>query len=240
MNLQKQKISNPVRNKFLNGTNGMNNPRLQILFALFVGLLIGMNLLGGKIVSLFGISVSVGIFMVPLTFLITDIVEEVYGKKAVKQFIKGGVLALIIIFLYASIFVILEPHERYGFDEEYKTIFGASLRMIIASIIAFVLAQIHDMISFEWWKKKTKGKALWLRNNMSTIGSQLIDSSVFMMIAFYQLTDKFTFMFIVSLIIPYYLFKVAFALLDTPFVYLGVKWLKKETKENSNNEENKN
>ncbi len=206
----------------------MNNPRLQLLFATFIGLLIGMNLLGGKIVSLFGISVSVGIFMVPLTFLITDIVEEVYGKKAVKQFIVGGVLTLIIIFFYASIFVILEPHERYSYNEEYKTIFGASLRMIIASIIAFVLAQTHDMISFEWWKKKTKGKALWLRNNMSTIGSQLIDSSVFMMIAFYQITPKFTLMFIVSLIIPYYLFKVAFAILDTPFVYLGVKWLKKE------------
>ena len=206
----------------------MNNPRLQLLFATFIGLLIGMNLLGGKIVSLFGISVSVGIFMVPLTFLITDIVEEVYGKKAVKQFIVGGVLTLIIIFFYASIFVILEPHERYSYNEEYKTIFGASLRMIIASIIAFVLAQTHDMISFEWWKKKTKGKALWLRNNMSTIGSQLIDSSVFMMIAFYQITPKFTLMFIVSLIIPYYLFKVAFAILDTPFVYLVVKWLKKE------------
>ena len=76
----------------------MNNPRLQILFAIFIGLLVGMNLLGVKITSLFGVSVSVAIFMAPLTFLITDIVEEVHGKKIVKHFIVGGVLTLIIIF----------------------------------------------------------------------------------------------------------------------------------------------
>jgi len=205
----------------------MNSSKLQILFALFIGILIGMNLIGGKIISLFGISVSVGIFMVPLTFLITDIVEEVYGKKIVKNFIIGGVISLIIIFLYTAIFVVLEPHERYGFNNEYRIIFGSSLRIIIASIIAFVLGQTHDVIVFDWWKKITKGKALWLRNNMSTIMSQLIDTFVFMMIAFYHLTPKFTFMFIISLIIPYYLFKVLFAIIDTPFVYLGVSWLRK-------------
>ncbi len=205
----------------------MDNSRLQILFALFIGILVGVNLLGGKIISLFGISVSVGIFMVPLTFLITDIVEEVYGKQIVKQFIIGGVFSLVIIFLYTSIFVILEPHERYGFNSEYKIIFGNSLRMIIASIIAFVLAQTNDMILFDWCKKKTKGKALWLRNNLSTIVSQSIDTFIFMIIAFYHLTSKFTFVFIIYLAIPYFSFKVLFALIDTPFVYWGVSWLKK-------------
>ena len=205
----------------------MNNFKLQILFSLFIALLVGMNLLGGKIVEFLGASVSVGIFMVPFTFLITDIVEEVHGKKIVKYFIVGGVISLIAIFFYTSIFIILEPHERYGFNDEYKIIFGASLRMTIASIIAFLLAQTHDMISFEWWKKKTHGRALWLRNNLSTIISQLIDTFVFMMIAFYHLTPKFTFIFIIHLIIPYYLFKILFAIIDTPFVYLGVRWLKK-------------
>ncbi|MBT3817558.1 MAG: queuosine precursor transporter [Candidatus Magasanikbacteria bacterium] len=206
----------------------MNNSRLQILFALFIALLIGMNLLGGKIVSLFGVSVSVGIFMAPLTFLITDIIEEVYGKNIVKHFIIGGVISLVVIFLFTGLFVYLEPHTRYGFNEQYTTIFGSSLRMIIASIVAFLLAQIHDVIAFEWWKKKTKGKALWLRNNLSTIISQLIDTFVFMMIAFYHITPKFTFAFIISLAIPYYLFKILFAIIDTPFVYMGVKWLKNE------------
>ena len=208
----------------------MTKPRLQLLFAIFIALLIGMNLLGGKITSLFGISVSVGIFMMPLTFLITDIVEEVYGKSTVKHFIIGGVVSLVIILLFTALFVILEPHARYTFNEEYKIIFGNSLRMIIASIVAFILSQVHDVIAFEWWKNKTKGKALWLRNNLSTIVSQLIDTFVFMMIAFYMITPDFTFAFIINLAIPFYLFKIGFALIDTPIVYLGVHWLKQENK----------
>jgi len=165
-----------------------------------------------------------------LTFLITDIVEEVHGKKVVKDFILGGVISLVLIFLFTALFVYLEPNPRYTFNEEYKTIFGSSLRMIIASITAFILSQTHDVLVFEWWKKKTKGKALWLRNNISTMGSQLIDTFVFMTIAFYHLTPKFTFAFIISLAIPYYLFKILFAVIDTPFVYLGVKWLRTEKK----------
>lgn len=200
--------------------------KLSILYALFIGLLVGMNLLGGKITTLFGISVSVGIFMVPLTFLITDIVEEVYDKHVVKNFIIWGVITLIIIFLYTALFVYLEPHERYHLNTEYGQIFGLSLRMTIASIIAFVIAQFHDMLAFAWWKKKTKGKFLWIRNNFSTIISQAIDTLLFMTIAFYDITPKFTFWFILSLALPYYLFKIWFAIIDTPFVYLGVKWLK--------------
>lgn len=229
--------SSPIPHSFyttyLNMNNNyMNNIRLQFLFALFIALLIGMNLLGGKITTLFGVSVSVGIFMVPLSFLITDIVEEVYGKKVVKNFIFIGVITMIIVFLYTSLFVVLSPNERYTYNEEYKIIFSNSLRMFIASIVAFVLAQTHDVIAFEWWKKKTKGKMLWLRNNLSTIISQLIDTSVFMFIAFYQIAPKFTVGFIISLIIPYYLFKAGFAIVDTPFIYLGVKWLKKGKQEN--------
>ncbi|MCF7846983.1 MAG: queuosine precursor transporter [Candidatus Gracilibacteria bacterium] len=211
----------------------MKHPRLQILFALFIALLIGMNLLGSKITTLVGISVSVGIFMVPLTFLITDIVEEVYGKSTVKYFIIGGVLSLAVTFLFTSLFVILEPHERYSFNEEYRTIFGSSLRIIIASITAFALAQVHDVFAFEWWKKKTHGRALWLRNNLSTFVSQFIDTMAFMMIAFWQITPKFTFAFILSLAIPYYIFKIVFAVIDTPLVYLGVRWLRAEKEKSS-------
>jgi len=204
-----------------------NDFKLHLLLGLFCGLLVGMNLLGGKITSLFGISVSVAIFMAPLTFLITDIVEEVYGHKITQNFIWAGMATIVIMFLYTALFVILEPHARYSFNEEYKTIFGASLRMMIASVIAFFLAQTHDIWAFNFWKKKTNGKFLWLRNNLSTIVSQFIDTVVFMFVAFYNLTPKFTVAFIFSLIIPYYLFKVLFAVLDTPFVYLGVKWLRK-------------
>jgi len=72
---------------------------------------------------------------------------------------------------------------------------------------------------------------LWLRNNLSTIFSQLIDTTIFMFLAFYKIAPKFTVTFIISLIIPYWIFKVVFAIVDTPLCYLGVRWLKNEKSE---------
>lgn len=205
------------------------NFKLQLLLALFVSLLVAVNLLGVKIITLLGISVSVGIFMMPIMFLITDIVEEVYGKKVALQFVYVGVISLLLVLAYTAVFVALPPHDRFlDMNEAYTSIFGVSLRMMVASIIAFFLAQMHDLWAFEFWKQKTNGKYLWLRNNLSTMVSQAIDTLLFMFIAFYGITPKFTVGFIISLAIPYYLFKIAFAALDTPFVYLGVKWLKKK------------
>jgi len=205
--------------------------KLSLLLGIFVGLLVGMNLLGNKIISMLGISVSVAIFMVPLTFLITDIVSEVYGKKTAQHFVNIGMIVIVITLIYTAIFVQLNPHERFVNDEAYRMIFGSSIRIMIASVIAFFLSQMHDVWAFEFWKKKTHGKMLWLRNNLSTFVSQAIDSFVFMMIAFYNVSPKFTFFFVIQLAVPYYLFKITFAAADTPLVYAGVKWLKqKDTK----------
>lgn len=176
--------------------------------------------------GLFGVSVSVAIFIVPLTFLITDIVAEVHGRAMARKFVLAGIFTLCVLLVYTAIFVVLEPHERYEMNEEYRTIFGASLRIIIASITAFAISQFHDIWAFEFWKAKTKGRALWLRNNASTVVSQAIDTLVFMFIAFYQITPQFDAAFIIELAIPFYLFKVGFAALDTPLVYAGVRWLR--------------
>lgn len=202
--------------------------KLNLLLGIFVTVLVCANLIGVKITTLLGVSVSVGIFAFPVSFVITDMVEEVFGKQKTKQFVLIGVIALLITFFFAWLGVLLEPSERYAFNEEYKLIFSSSLRMIFASLVAFAIAQYHDIWAFNFWKKKTGGKHLWLRNNASTITSQLIDSTVFMFLAFYLVSPKFDAMFIVSLIIPYWLLKIAFAVIDTPIVYLGVKWLKKE------------
>jgi len=201
--------------------------RLKILFAAFIALMIGMNLLGGKITTIFDASVSVAIFMVPLTFLITDIVAEVYGKKTATDFVLTGVIALVIIFGFTALSVALPPNARYTHDEEYKIIFGGSLRIIIASIVAFAISQYHDVWAFHFWKEKTKGRHLWMRNNFSTIVSQAIDTIIFLFLAFYQVSPQYDLAFVLSLFWPFYVFKLVFALLDTPFVYLGVAWLKK-------------
>jgi len=174
------------------------------------------------------IHVSVGILVVPIMFLTTDIVAEVLGKKIARKFVSIGIAVMIFALLITgfSVWLPADPTREYFSQDSYAKIFGVTIRMSIASIIAFVLAQYHDIWAFHFWKEKTKGKWLWWRNNASTIVSQFIDSTVFMFIAFYGLTPKFDVLYIFLLIIPYWIFKVLFALLDTPFCYLGVRWLK--------------
>lgn len=201
--------------------------KTMILLSVFIAALVLANLLGTKVTTILGISVSVGIFAYPLTFLCTDIVAEVRGKKVTKEFVKSGFLVLVITMALVALSVAMPPADRYESNDAYRTVFGNSLRMVLASLISFVVAQYHDILAFHFWKRKTRGRWLWFRNNISTVISQLIDTTIFMFIAFYMMTPKFTAGFIVALIIPYWLFKVAFAFLDTPLVYLGVKWLKR-------------
>jgi queuosine precursor transporter len=205
----------------------VNSTKLSILLGLFVSILIAANLLSTKITTFLGVSFSVGVIAFPLTFLITDIVEEVYGKEKTKVFIKVGLISLIFILLYTTLAVNLPAASRYDYNEEYKIIFGSSIRIMIASLLGFLASQYNDLLTFNFIKKKTKGKFLWFRNNLSTIISQFIDTTVFMFIAFYNITPKFDVSFIFSLIIPYWLLKIVIAIIDTPFCYLGVKWLRK-------------
>lgn len=200
--------------------------KLSVLLGLFSALLIAVNYLGIKVVSLFGVATSVGIFLVPFTFLITDIVSEVYGKPVARKFVLSAMISLLVVLAATAAFVNIAPHERFEINDEYQAVFGASLRIIFASLVAFGLSQVHDVWAFHFWKRKTRSRLLWLRNNLSTMGSQAIDTLVFMFLAFYGVSPKFDALFVLQLAWPYYLFKIGFAALDTPLVYAGVRWLR--------------
>jgi hypothetical protein len=200
--------------------------RTNLLLGFFVTSLALANLLGNKITTLFGIRVSVAIFVFPILFLITDIIEDVHGKWKAKSFVYTGLICQVFIFIILFLSILAPPNQTWGNQAAYESVFSVSLRIIVASIIAFFFSQLHDVWAFNLWKQKTKGRYLWLRNNASTMISQFIDTVIFMFIAFYQVTPKFDIPFIFSLIIPYWLMKVLFAALDTPFVYLGVRWLR--------------
>ncbi len=200
--------------------------KTDLLLGLYVASLILANLLGTKITTLFGVRVSVGILFMPVLFLVTDIVAEVHGRERARRFVLVSIAILAFLFCMLWLAIILPPNATWGEQEAYERIFGGSLRMVVASLVAFALSQLHDVWSFDFWKRRTHGRFLWLRNNLSTMASQLIDTVVFMFIAFYQVTPKFTAAFIVSLIIPYYCFKILLAAVDTPLCYLGVRWLR--------------
>ena len=198
-----------------------------LLLGLFVACLVTANLISLKIATFGFFEASVGILVFPVLFLITDVVAEVHGKDKAKEFVYVGLLALVFILIVTAIAVLLPTAERsFISGEDYTNIFGTTLRIFAASIIAFFISQLHDVWAFHFWKQKTNGKYLWLRNNASTIVSQFLDTTIFMFLAFYALTPKFTIEYTFALIIPYWLIKVGFALFDTPFCYLGVKWLK--------------
>lgn len=199
--------------------------KVDILFGIFITALIAANVLGTKIATIFGISFSVGIFAYPITFLITDLIAEVCGKKKSRHLFVTGLVSLVVLFGLVSLSTLLPPADRYQNNDAYTSIFGTSLRIIVASIIAFGLSQWHDIWAFHFWKRKTEGKMLWLRNNLSTCVSQFVDTTVFMFIAFYQVTPEFDIQFIWGLILPYYGLKLIVALFDTPICYIGVKWL---------------
>ncbi len=212
--------------------------KTNLFLGLFASSLVAASLLGSKIAQLGFVQFSVGIFAYPLTFLITDVIAEVHGKEKTKQFVWVGFLSMFFILSMTALSVWLPYADRsYVQAEEYTKVFGISIRFFIASIIAFLVSQMHDIWSFNFWKEKTKGKFLWLRNNLSTMISQFIDTVVFMFIALYYLpfsfvpaalntNPKFNVAYLFVLIIPYWALKVCVALLDTPFVYLGVKFLR--------------
>jgi uncharacterized integral membrane protein (TIGR00697 family) len=202
--------------------------KTQLLLTMFISCLLLGNLLGSKLIEIFGIVTSVGLFGYPPTFLITDIVEEVRGKDATKIFVHAGFLSLCIAIFFIFVSTGLPPSPLYPHNEAYKYVFSNSVRMILASMTAFFISQYHDIWAFNFWKQKTNGKHLWLRNNFSTIVSQLLDSIVFMFIAFYRVTPEIDVAAVFSMILPLWALKVIFALIDTPFVYLGVRWLASE------------
>ena len=204
-----------------------------ILSCLFAGTIVAANLMGTKVIPFFTIGTyqltgSVGIFLFPLSFLITDIVTEIYGAKATRALITGTLIVLLVVLGVTGLATVLPPAERFAAQNDaYVGVFRSSLRIIVASIVAFTLSQYHDVWAFDFWKKKTNGRFLWLRNNASTMVSQLIDTVIFMLIAFWGVSERFTLGFVLgSMVPPYYLLKVLAAALDTPLVYLGVSLLR--------------
>jgi len=194
------------------------------------------------------ISVSVGILTVPLMFLVIDIVHEVWGRKATKDLINVGVVSMLIMILITWLSVKLPVGRFAGVPSDqlpmytiaYNGFFSVSIRMAIASILAFYLSQLSDIFIFHFWRKKTSGKMYWLRKNVSTFISEMVDSSIFMFVAFYNPANPPEFLqwlflpdsafpaaIVIKLILPYYIFKALFSLLDTPFAYLGIWWARR-------------
>jgi uncharacterized integral membrane protein (TIGR00697 family) len=166
---------------------------------------------------------SVGILPYPLTFLITDLISEIYGKAKANQVVITGIFASFfsIGILLLADFVPALANSPIN-DQTFKTVFSMSPLAVFASMIAYLIAQLVDIRIYHFWKRKTNGKMLWLRNNFSTFSSQFIDSV--MVIGLLCLFSILSWDLFWGLVFSAFIFKVIIAFLDTPLLYLFV-WL---------------
>ncbi|TDI89277.1 MAG: VUT family protein [Caldithrix sp.] len=199
--------------------------------AVFVTFVVLTNTVGVKLFTAFGTVLPVSIIWFPLTFLITDIVSEMYGARRARFLVIMGFCMSLLLLAFSLIGIRLPVAEFYPLQEDYTNIFGPIWRLLFGSMAAYLLAQLIDVRLFHFWKKLTKGKHLWLRNNASTMISQFIDTFTVNMIFLYKNTTVFTGDFgdLMNIILGVYVLKVVIAALDTPLCYLGVWFVERAT-----------
>jgi uncharacterized integral membrane protein (TIGR00697 family) len=212
-----------------------------ILTGLFVASLTASNFLASKIFAasftVLGHTITLlapaAVAAYALTFTFTDIISEIYGRQAANLAVRLGFATQLLVLGYALIALNLPAATipNNVSDETFSAVIGSSSSIILASLTAYLISQHHDVWAFHLWKKLTRGKWLWLRNNASTLVSQLIDTVIFISLAF-SIIPALTggnarpanqiFMIIVG----QYTVKMLIALLDTPIVYAGVMFVK--------------
>jgi uncharacterized integral membrane protein (TIGR00697 family) len=159
---------------------------LLYLNSLFVGLLLLSNIISVKLFDIGGIiTLPAAVIVYVFTYPLTDVIGEVYGKDAAQKTVKAGFLTQLLASIFILISIKLPPAPFFQFQQEYETILSGGFRIIAASLLAYLASQNIDVHIFHKLKDKYSEKKLWLRNNASTLTSQLVDTSIFITIAFY-------------------------------------------------------
>ena len=201
------------------------------LSGLFITSLVVSNLIFQKFfywrpfeISVFGnqlFELSVGILPYPITFLITDLISEIYGKKKANQVVIAGIFASFFSMGILWVANIVPALENSPIDDAtFQDVFALSPVAVLASMMAYLSAQFVDIRLYHFWKKLTQGRMLWLRNNFSTFSSQFIDTvSVISLLSLFGVLEWDLFW---GLVLSGFLFKILVAALDTPLLYFFV------------------
>lgn len=194
---------------------------LNILNAMFCTLLILANILASKVVQLGIFTIPAAVVAYPFTFLITDIIGELWGKKEANNTVKNGLICQIFALILTFCAVKLPVASFANNQNEFVAILGGSLRVTIASLIGYLCSQSWDVWIFHKIRDKyinkhnTTAGGRWIWNNGSTMTSQIIDTAIFITIAFYGVVPN-----IWNMIFSQYVIKFIFAICDTPIFYL--------------------
>ena len=176
-----------------------------------------------KTIEIFGITATLGNIIYGTTFLATDILSERHGKEKARKAVWVGFFTMISSTFIMWLCLQFIPHSSDFAQSSLETIFGIMPRIALGSLAAYLVSNFHDVWAYHLWKKKFSSRnTLWIRNNLSTMVSQLIDSVIFCFIAFWGLFEPGVF---IEILVSTYIIKWVVASLDTPFVYLAT-WIK--------------
>ena len=170
------------------------------------------------------ISISGSILIYSSTFLVTDEMSELYGKKFAHAAVMGTAMCYPIILLSTQFSIYWEPSIFYTNQPSFESVMSFAGRVTVASLLSYMISQTFDVWAFHTIKKRTGEAKLWLRNNGSTVASQLLDTAIFYGIAFIGIIPTNQ---LVKLILATYILKIVIALTDTPFVYFVIWFVRR-------------
>lgn len=216
--------------KFMIPISEQSFKKIALALALYLTSLFAANTLGLKIMPfLFGLHLSVGVFSFPIVFLMTDVIGEIYGKKVARFFVLAGFVSTGLFIAYSVISLTVPwSHDGEWVMQGYNQVFGISLRIAIASLTAFLIGEYQDVLSFFFFRTWWKARFFWLRSMLSALWSQLLDTVIFMIVAF---AGVYPMNVLVNLIISWWLFKVAMGICYSPLLYVGVRLLRSGERE---------
>lgn len=199
-----------------------------ILAGIFITNAVVAELIGGKLINVFGVPMSVGILPWPIVFVTTDLINEYFGEKGVRKLslITASLIAYTFVILFIAMRIPAMQGDKLVTDEQFNGVFGQSMWIIVGSITAFMVSQLIDVSIFHFVKNKTGGKMIWLRSTGSTVISQLFDSFIVLGIAFWLTGKMTTEVFLASAITGYFV-KMIIAIVLTPLIYLGHSLIEK-------------
>ena len=189
------------------------------LSTMFVGLLIISNVLAVKLIDIWGFILPAAVIVYVVTYLLTDVIGELYGKKAARKTVQSAFITQIAALIFIFITIQLPAAPVFESQVQFEEILGGSFRVILASLISYIASQNLDVTIFHRLKAKHGKRKLWLRNNLSTMTSQLVDTTIFITIAFWGTVPGNV---LLGMIATQYVFKLLIALIDTPIAYLLV------------------
>ena len=201
----------------------MTDKRLSVLVALYLGGILSANAMAAKMLTIFGVSVTTGAIAIPIVYLTTDLLNELYGEATARSVVWMGFIANAVL-VAMSVACATLPASSFGASQDaFDAVFHVTPRVVLASMTAYLTSSLLDVWLFAAIRKVTGKRHFWLRKNGSTAVSQLVDTLLFVVIAFAGNIPLTT---IPGVVLGQYIIKIAAAPLGTPLSYTILRFAK--------------